>query len=256
MSFSSGSSWPRNWAQVSGIAGGFFTIWGTRKALYVASLPFEPPDFTKPGKHGTVQLKRQLTANTSKIFFVWINYLILKLTWKCNSTPALLPGKSHGRRSLVGCSPWGHKESDTTVRLTLFTRGVIQGQSPHSYSVPFPLIPPGLQHILIQFEKRQEISLVTLYTYAALSVVCECVCVCVSVCVCTCVCIYMGVCFPQFEEGGNFPSKQRLSSLVISFYWWFSKSSFLGNQQFSCFLNINPDIVKVTETLSAEGIIF
>ena len=25
-------------------------------------------------------------------------------------TPALLPGKSHGRRSLVGCSPWGRKE--------------------------------------------------------------------------------------------------------------------------------------------------
>ena len=22
-------------------------------------------------------------------------------------TPVLLPGKSHGRRSLVGCSPWG-----------------------------------------------------------------------------------------------------------------------------------------------------
>ena len=29
-------------------------------------------------------------------------------------TPILLPGKSHGRRSLVGCSPWGRKESDTT----------------------------------------------------------------------------------------------------------------------------------------------
>ena len=29
------------------------------------------------------------------------------------STPVLLPGKSHGRRSLVGCSPWGRKESDT-----------------------------------------------------------------------------------------------------------------------------------------------
>ena len=25
--------------------------------------------------------------------------------------------KSHGRRSLVGCSPWGRKESDTTERL-------------------------------------------------------------------------------------------------------------------------------------------
>ena len=32
-------------------------------------------------------------------------------------TPVLLPGESHGRRSLVGCSPWGHEESDTTERL-------------------------------------------------------------------------------------------------------------------------------------------
>ena len=29
-------------------------------------------------------------------------------------TPVLLPGKSHGRRGLVGCSPWGRWESDTT----------------------------------------------------------------------------------------------------------------------------------------------
>ena len=29
----------------------------------------------------------------------------------------LLPGKSHGQRSLVGCSPWGRKESDTTEQL-------------------------------------------------------------------------------------------------------------------------------------------
>ena len=27
-------------------------------------------------------------------------------------TPVLLPGKSHGQRSLVGCSPWGREESD------------------------------------------------------------------------------------------------------------------------------------------------
>ena len=32
-------------------------------------------------------------------------------------TPVLLPGKSHGPRSLVGCSPWGRQESDTTGRL-------------------------------------------------------------------------------------------------------------------------------------------
>ena len=29
-----------------------------------------------------------------------------------------LPGQSHGQRSLVGYSPWGHKESDTTEQLT------------------------------------------------------------------------------------------------------------------------------------------
>ena len=32
-------------------------------------------------------------------------------------TPVLLPGKSLGRRSLVGCSPWGRQESDTTEPL-------------------------------------------------------------------------------------------------------------------------------------------
>ena len=32
-------------------------------------------------------------------------------------TPVLLPGKSHGRRSLVGCSPWGREELDMTERL-------------------------------------------------------------------------------------------------------------------------------------------
>ena len=34
-----------------------------------------------------------------------------KIPWrrKCQSTPVLLPGKSHGRRSLVGYSPWGRR---------------------------------------------------------------------------------------------------------------------------------------------------
>ena len=29
-------------------------------------------------------------------------------------TPVFLPGEFHGQRSLAGCSPWGHKESDMT----------------------------------------------------------------------------------------------------------------------------------------------
>ena len=37
---------------------------------------------------------------------------LFKVQWQ--ATPVLLPGKSHGRRSLVGCSPWGCYESDPT----------------------------------------------------------------------------------------------------------------------------------------------
>ena len=43
---------------------------------------------------------------------------------KWQPTPVLLPGKSHGWRSLVGYSPWGHTESDTTERLHFHTPGV------------------------------------------------------------------------------------------------------------------------------------
>ena len=41
------------------------------------------------------------------------------LEWRrqWHPTPVLLPGKSHGPKSLVGCSPWGRSESGTTERL-------------------------------------------------------------------------------------------------------------------------------------------
>ena len=38
---------------------------------------------------------------------------------KWQPSPVFLPGKSHGQRSLVGCSPWGGKESEMTDVLTL-----------------------------------------------------------------------------------------------------------------------------------------
>jgi len=48
----------------------------------------------------------------------WVTSLSLStfMHWrrKWQPTPVFLPGESHGRRSLVGCSPWGPTESDTT----------------------------------------------------------------------------------------------------------------------------------------------
>ena len=56
------------------------------------------------------------------VFDIWkqqrqILNCIYNLYWlrsQWHPTPVLLPGKSHGWRSLVGCSPWGSEESDTT----------------------------------------------------------------------------------------------------------------------------------------------
>ena len=42
------------------------------------------------------------------------NYKAVMIVRQWHPTPVLLPGKSHGWRSLVGCSPWGRTESDTT----------------------------------------------------------------------------------------------------------------------------------------------
>ena len=43
--------------------------------------------------------------------------ILLQRRRQWQPTPVLLPGKSHGQRSQVGCSPWGREESDTTERL-------------------------------------------------------------------------------------------------------------------------------------------
>ena len=42
----------------------------------------------------------------------WIGTIPWKRAWQ--PTPVLLPRESHGQRSLMGYSPWGHKESHRT----------------------------------------------------------------------------------------------------------------------------------------------
>ena len=54
--------------------------------------------------------------------FLWCHSHLMRGTQvqrrrQWHPTPILLPGKSNGRKSLVGCSPWGRKELDTIERL-------------------------------------------------------------------------------------------------------------------------------------------
>ena len=61
-----------------------------------------------------------IIIRTHKCSLTFIRILFfLEHMWRrqWQPTPVLLPGKSHGRRSLVGCSPWGHWELDTTEQL-------------------------------------------------------------------------------------------------------------------------------------------
>ena len=51
----------------------------------------------------------------SKIKFMnYLQLVVLIQRRQWHPTLVLLPGKSHGQRSLVGCCPWGLEESDTT----------------------------------------------------------------------------------------------------------------------------------------------
>ena len=63
---------------------------------------------------------KSLSIYSHTIFSFVLNLSHAILTWwrrQWHPIPVLLPGKSHGRRSLVGCSSWGCTESDTTERL-------------------------------------------------------------------------------------------------------------------------------------------
>ena len=68
------------------------------------------------GKASILFLTRATTVvNLQMRFITYLRHAFWRRQW--HPTPVLLPGKSHGQRSLVGCRPWGREESDRTERL-------------------------------------------------------------------------------------------------------------------------------------------
>ena len=57
----------------------------------------------------TVTDFKSFVTQTQWLFYLWFSPKVFAVNYK--------PGKSHGWKSLVGCSPWGRKESDTTEQL-------------------------------------------------------------------------------------------------------------------------------------------
>ena len=71
------------------------------------------PTLSFPGRvHKSVPY---ICLSSSVLQIRFISTIFQRRQW--HPTPVLLPGKSHGRRSLVGCSPWGRWGSDMTEQL-------------------------------------------------------------------------------------------------------------------------------------------
>ena len=70
--------------------------------------PFLRLPWQLSGKEYTCQYRRPG-------FDPWVRTIPWRRKWQ--PTPVSLPGKLHGQKSLAGCSPWGHKKSDTTAWL-------------------------------------------------------------------------------------------------------------------------------------------
>ena len=73
------------------------------------------------GKKSAYQCRRPM-------FHPWVRTILWRRKW--HPTPVLLPGKSHGQRSLVSYSPWGHKESDATEQTHTWANWLL-GMWPH-----------------------------------------------------------------------------------------------------------------------------
>ena len=87
---------------------------------------FRPWDF--PGKSTGVGCHCLLSAayrEMSSVFETWkcMPRLVACQRRKWQPAPVLLPGTSLGWQSLVGCHPWGRKESDTTEQPHSLTLG-------------------------------------------------------------------------------------------------------------------------------------
>ena len=63
------------------------------------------------GFPGDSVVKNQAANGKRSRFDPWVGRISWRRKWQL--TPVFLAGKSHGQRSLVVYSPWGHKESDT-----------------------------------------------------------------------------------------------------------------------------------------------
>ena len=92
------------------------TLFNNLYLVYCAFTDYLPQSvpFTQIVFFGLYLVAKYMPANAIDEggFNPWVEKIRWRRKWQL--TPVLLPGKSHGQSILVGYSPWGHKQSDTT----------------------------------------------------------------------------------------------------------------------------------------------
>ena len=118
ISFSRGSSQPRDRTPVSCIPGRHFNLWATREVQYLekamaihsSTLAWRIPWTEEPGR---LQSMGSLRVGHDWATSLWLfTFMHWRRQWQ--PTPTFLPGESQGQRSLLGCHLWGCTESDMT----------------------------------------------------------------------------------------------------------------------------------------------
>ena len=72
-----------------------------------------------PFSQSWASLVAQTVTNLPAMQVTWVGRIPWRRAWQ--PSPVFLLGEFHGQGTLVGYSPWGLKESDTTEQLTLFS---------------------------------------------------------------------------------------------------------------------------------------
>jgi len=107
-----GMCWQQLTTGVTKLMGG----WGARQIVGALSGEVQYNSFGKhPDSRDLCLFDSLIYSKHLEQYLAYSRYSVWRRQW--HSTPVLLPGKSHGWRSLVGCSPWGREESDTIERL-------------------------------------------------------------------------------------------------------------------------------------------
>ena len=89
---------------------------GLSRQEYWSGLPFPSPgDLPDPGiEPGAPALEADTLPSEPPGKSSISMSILFQQRRRWHPTPVLLPGKSHGWRNLVGCSPWGRKEAEKT----------------------------------------------------------------------------------------------------------------------------------------------